>query len=207
MPTTQLQLRRGTSAQTAIFTGAVGEVTVDTDKKTLIVHDGVTVGGTEIALKSRLDSSYEVANSAFVKSNTLTSIFYSNTITYSTTSSNQILDSYSSTQFRTSKYTIQSETQNDIHSSEILISHDGSSVFLLELANVKSGSNLFSLDTSLSSNVVSLLITPVNSNTVVDFVRTSIPKRLSIEGLGGDLTSQYGIVDLNTSAGVVDLNA
>jgi hypothetical protein len=41
MPT-QLQLRRGTTAQTAIFTGAVAEVTVDTDKNTLVVHDGST---------------------------------------------------------------------------------------------------------------------------------------------------------------------
>jgi hypothetical protein len=64
MPTTQLQLRRGNTAQTAIFTGAVGEVTVDTDKKTLIVHDGVTSGGTEISLKTRTDSAYNQANTA-----------------------------------------------------------------------------------------------------------------------------------------------
>ena len=64
MPTTQLQLRRGNTAQTAIFTGAVGEVTVDTQKKTLIVHDGVTAGGTEIALKSYANAAYHAANNA-----------------------------------------------------------------------------------------------------------------------------------------------
>jgi hypothetical protein len=42
---TQIQLRRGTSAETAAFTGAVGEVTVDTTTDTVVVHDGVTVGG------------------------------------------------------------------------------------------------------------------------------------------------------------------
>lgn len=42
---TQVQHRRGTTAQHASFTGAVGEVTVDTDKKTLIVHDGSVAGG------------------------------------------------------------------------------------------------------------------------------------------------------------------
>jgi polygalacturonase len=41
----QLQLRRGTTAQHAVFTGAPGEVTVDTDKKVPVVHDGATVGG------------------------------------------------------------------------------------------------------------------------------------------------------------------
>ena len=42
----QLQLRRGTTAEHASFTGAVGEVTVDSDKDTIVVHDGYTVGGT-----------------------------------------------------------------------------------------------------------------------------------------------------------------
>jgi len=42
---TQLQLRRGTTTENAAFTGAVGEVTVDTDKHTLLVHDGSTAGG------------------------------------------------------------------------------------------------------------------------------------------------------------------
>ena len=41
----QIQLRRGTTTEHSTFTGAVGEVTVDTDKDTLVVHDGVTVGG------------------------------------------------------------------------------------------------------------------------------------------------------------------
>ena len=41
----QLQLRGGSTAQTAAFTGALREVTVDTDKKTVVVHDGTTVGG------------------------------------------------------------------------------------------------------------------------------------------------------------------
>lgn len=42
---TQVQFRRGTTGETAIFTGAAGEVTVDTSKNTCVVHDGSTVGG------------------------------------------------------------------------------------------------------------------------------------------------------------------
>ena len=44
----QTQLRRGTTSQHGSFTGAVAEVTVDTDKDTLKVHDGSTAGGHEI---------------------------------------------------------------------------------------------------------------------------------------------------------------
>jgi len=64
MPTTQLQFRRGNTAQTSVFTGAIGEVTVDTDRKTLTVHDGVTVGGTYVATNIQLTSAYGKANAA-----------------------------------------------------------------------------------------------------------------------------------------------
>ena len=40
-----LQLRRGTTAENNLFTGAVAEATYDTDRKELRIHDGSTVGG------------------------------------------------------------------------------------------------------------------------------------------------------------------
>lgn len=45
----QIQIRRGTAAEHAAFTGAEGEITMDTDAKTLRVHDGATAGGTMLA--------------------------------------------------------------------------------------------------------------------------------------------------------------
>ena len=44
-----IQFRRGTTAQHSSFTGLLGEVTVDTDKNTLVVHDGSTTGGYPLA--------------------------------------------------------------------------------------------------------------------------------------------------------------
>ncbi len=41
----QVQFRRGTTSQHSTFTGALGEVTVDTDKDVVVVHDGSTAGG------------------------------------------------------------------------------------------------------------------------------------------------------------------
>ena len=52
----RVQLRRGTTTEHNTFTGAVGEVTVDTNKDTLVVHDGVTVGGTVLAKVSEVPS-------------------------------------------------------------------------------------------------------------------------------------------------------
>ena len=42
---TQIQRRGGTTAQTAAFTGAARELTVDTTKNVVVVHDGATAGG------------------------------------------------------------------------------------------------------------------------------------------------------------------
>ena len=56
MPTV-LQLRRGTTAEHSSFTGAEGEVTVNTTKDTLVVHDGSTQGGFEIALADLTNTS------------------------------------------------------------------------------------------------------------------------------------------------------
>lgn len=48
MSATQLQIRRGTTAQNNSFIGAMGEITFDTTTKSLRLHDGVTVGGRAI---------------------------------------------------------------------------------------------------------------------------------------------------------------
>ena len=42
---TALKMRGGTTAEHSTFTGLEREVTVDTDKKTIVVHDGSTAGG------------------------------------------------------------------------------------------------------------------------------------------------------------------
>lgn len=57
--TKRVQLRKGTEQEHDGFIGALAEVTVDTTKKTLRVHDGSTNGGFEIT-KAR----YDVINSA-----------------------------------------------------------------------------------------------------------------------------------------------
>tara|TARA_B100000131_G_scaffold314446_1_gene351287 strand:- start:305 stop:763 length:459 start_codon:yes stop_codon:yes gene_type:complete len=45
---TQVQFRKGTTPEHALFTGANAEITVDTEKKTAVVHDGTDVGGFEL---------------------------------------------------------------------------------------------------------------------------------------------------------------
>ena len=53
--------RRGTTVEHSTFTGAIGELTVNTDLDTVVVHDGVTVGGFSLA---RSDGSNLTGSSA-----------------------------------------------------------------------------------------------------------------------------------------------
>ena len=56
----QIQIRRGTTLENDNFTGAVGEITMDTDAKTLRVHDGETVGGVALARASDIMGDYVI---------------------------------------------------------------------------------------------------------------------------------------------------
>ena len=66
----QVQLRRGTTAQHSSFTGVVGEVTVDTDKDTVVVHDGSTAGGFPLIKESAIGSTVQAYDADTAKTDT-----------------------------------------------------------------------------------------------------------------------------------------
>ena len=53
---TAIQRRRGTTTQHSSFTGLAGEITIDTDLNTIIVHNGSTAGGFRLATYSEVAS-------------------------------------------------------------------------------------------------------------------------------------------------------
>jgi len=55
----QVQFRRGTSAENDAFTGASGEITVDTTNKQIRVHDGSTAGGTAALAASAIGTTVQ----------------------------------------------------------------------------------------------------------------------------------------------------
>jgi hypothetical protein len=83
MPT-QVQFRRGTTAQNDSFTGAAGELSIDTQIKTIRVHDGSTAGGTALVVASQLTTANvsEVTNLYFTNARTRTAISVSGDLSY-----------------------------------------------------------------------------------------------------------------------------
>jgi len=76
---TQLQLRRGSTAQVAAFTGAEGELVINTTLKTAYVNDGSTAGGFALA---RADGSNLAPTSAVVFSDDVTLTGASNNVVW-----------------------------------------------------------------------------------------------------------------------------
>ena len=66
----RVQFRRGTTNEHSTFTGSVGEVTVNTENKSLVVHDGSTAGGSEVIFKNLTDTptDYGTANQVLTTS-------------------------------------------------------------------------------------------------------------------------------------------
>jgi hypothetical protein len=71
--TKQVQRRRGTATQHTSFTGAEGEISVNTTNKSAHVHDGVTAGGVEAARADLSNVSDANLNSA-LSGNTVASL-------------------------------------------------------------------------------------------------------------------------------------
>ena len=56
----QVQFRRGSTTEHSTFTGASGEITVDTTKGTAVVHNGTTPGGVPLAKESHSHGSEDL---------------------------------------------------------------------------------------------------------------------------------------------------
>lgn len=95
---------------------------------------------------------------------------------------NQIVDEYDASVYRTSKYVIQVEHDSDqkYQTSELLLTHNGSEVFLTEFAVVQAqDSSIAEFSATMAtgqydSSIVTLLMSPVYTNTSFKSKRFSI---------------------------------
>lgn len=86
----QIQLRQGTTTEHNTFTGAVGEVTVDTTKDVPVVHDGVTAGGHPVAARANADGTISLIKKDGTSAGTINTLgLFNNTLT--STNTNQAL--------------------------------------------------------------------------------------------------------------------
>ena len=93
-----------------------------------------------------------------------------------TTTINQVVDTFNKTEYRTAKYIVQIEHDDNAkyHSTELLLTHNNTEVYFTEYASVTTDSDLGLFSASLVGDNVSLLFTPHYTNTSIKSRRINI---------------------------------
>jgi hypothetical protein len=95
----------------------------------------------------------------------------------STTSSDQVVDTFSKTYYRTVKYLVQATQGSNVHCTEVVMTHDDTDVYKNEYGTFYTDNSLITVSATIDSSNVSLVVTPTYTNTTIDFVRTSLIAR------------------------------
>jgi hypothetical protein len=153
----------GTTAATSTQTGA------------LQVAGGAGIGGNLYAggfISVGTTASGSVVT-AFVNNNNVYTSYTSNVITNGI---QVILDTFSTSTYRTAKYTVQIVDGASIHAQEILLFHNGSTVYKTEYAVVYNNTELGSFDADVSGGLARLLFTasPTPTALTVKMVRIGL---------------------------------
>ena len=115
-----------------------------------------------------------------------------------TTSIDQIVDTFSKVTYRTVKYYVELSTASAYQATELFLTHDGTSVYITEYATVTSGSSLGTINSDISGDNVRLLVTPVNTNTTVKFARIEVAST-GAGGGGGGASALADLTDVDVA--------
>jgi hypothetical protein len=93
---------------------------------------------------------------------------------FSATTANQVADTFPAQSYRTAKYLVQMTSGSDYHSTEVLLIHDGTTVYMTEFATIFTNASLGTIDGDINSGSVRLLVTPANTSTQVKIQRLTV---------------------------------
>ena len=117
----------------------------------------------------------------------------------STTDADQVVDFFSRSLYRTVKYYVEFSTASAYQATELLLTHDGTTVYITEYATIASGSNLGTINSDISGENVRLLVTPVNINMTVKFARIEVASTGGSSGGGGGASTLAGLSDVDVT--------
>jgi hypothetical protein len=197
------------------FVGTGGITTTGNITANYVLGNGSQLTGIQTSVSELTNSTktFSLAANGIVSMPTSSS-FFDSAQDYPATGAHT-LDEFDITQYRTAKYIVQAtniDTGNSVtrvHSTEVLLTHNGVDTFITEYANLVTSSALITLDSFIANGNAVLEATTLAANTVVDLFRvTLIPgvPPLPVLDLQGDLMLQTGSQDLNVGLGAQDLN-
>jgi hypothetical protein len=102
------------------------------------------------------------------------SIYEATAVTTSTTAQ-VVLDSFPTATYRSAKYLVQITSGSSYELLELTLIHDGTTVYLSQYGNIKTGATLGVFDATISAGTLSVLATPNNAITTFKTAATLIP--------------------------------
>jgi glycogen debranching enzyme len=142
-----------------------------------VVFNDNGVYGTNAGLTfDKATANLSVSNIVSTSSLNLNNISNRSTRTHTTSNTNTVVvDTFSTTSYRTAKYTMQLTSGVNHHSEEISIIHNGLTAKIVEYGVIYSDSvSLGSFDVNVNGTTLELTFTPLNNDTVLKFDRTLI---------------------------------
>lgn len=101
-----------------------------------------------------------------------------NTAPLTTTTPGQTIDSFALTSYRTAKYLIQAIKTGHVHATEVMVTHNGTNVFISEYGTMYSSANpLITVSAAIVGGNLAVTVTPASANTTIDFARTALVAR------------------------------
>lgn len=98
-----------------------------------------------------------------------------NNTSLTTTTAGQVVDTFSAANYRTAKYLVSmSHATLGYHATEMLVIHDGTTVYRTEYATVFTQASLGTFGGSIVSGMVRLTVTPINTNTTIKLQRITV---------------------------------
>jgi hypothetical protein len=138
---------------------------IDAGNNIIIVGDGInkkiTIG---------LSESPSISGDLTINTN---SQLYSTAFT-TTSTSQVVVDSFSTLDFRSAKYHAQMTSGLDYHVIELRVLHDDSIVYMIQYGEMFTNSSLGLFDAEISGSNLRLLFTPINSSTTIKMSRSAI---------------------------------
>lgn len=93
---------------------------------------------------------------------------------FSATTANQVADTFPAQSYRTAKYLVQMTNGSNYHATEVLLIHDGTTVYMTEYGTIFSNASLGTINGDINSGSVRLLVTPANTSTQVKIQRLTV---------------------------------
>ena len=99
---------------------------------------------------------------------------YAGDAALTTTVPNQTIDTFALATYRTAKYIIQATEGLDVHSTEVIVTHNGTDAAITEYATMYSTSSLMTVSADTDATNLYVKVSPVSVNTTIDFLRESV---------------------------------